>query len=184
MKRREKLLTVAAAVFVVAALTSLTIFAATNSGTQSDPLITLSYLNEKFAPQIKSDLAGELAAAGYELTKKFDAAVASGAPAAPATGSAPQTPPEGGGADVFSVVTLADGQTVKCSIGTEVLLRVGTASAVGETPGLVDSTAGLTLAPAKALEKNHLYMVTIESNGFKATSDVVKVMVRGDYTIG
>ncbi|MDR1298788.1 MAG: hypothetical protein LBJ84_00865 [Oscillospiraceae bacterium] len=178
MKYRKKLLIAAAAALTVAAATGLTILAATNSGDQTNPLITLSYLNNQFAPQIKSELRGEIAAAEADLVKRFDDAVASGA-AAPSVPDASHA----GGADVFAVVTLSRGQTVKCSIGAELLLRIGGAASVGEAPGLVDSTGGTTLAEGGELAVNHLYMVTIDGNGIKASSDTVKVMIRGDHTV-
>jgi hypothetical protein len=175
MKNRKKPLIAVGLALAACVATSLTILAATDSGTQSNPLVTMSYLNEKFAPQIKSDLQSELEAAKKELEKRFDDSVTSGTPGAAS--------PEVGEADVFSVVTLSRGQSVKCSVGVELLLRIGTAAAVGESPGLVDSTGGSTLAAGGALTANHLYMVTIEGNGFKATADTVKVMIRGSYTI-
>jgi hypothetical protein len=175
MKNRKKPLIAIALALAACVVTSLTILAATDSGTQSNPLVTLSYLNEKFAPQIKSELQGELETAKKELEKRLDESVTSGTPGA--------ATPEVSEADVFSVVTLSRGQSVKCSVGVELLLRIGTAAAAGETPGLVDSTGGSTLAAGGALTVNHLYMVTIEGNGLKATSDTVKVMIRGSYAI-
>lgn len=178
MKYKRKLLLAAAAAVAVAAATGLTILAATNSGDQTNPLITLSYLNNQFAPQIKSELRGEIAAAETELTKRFNETVTSGA-ASPASPAAPDSE----GAEAFAVVTLSRGQTVKCSVGAELLLRIGGAASVGEAPGLVDSTGGTTLADGGDLAVNHLYMVTIDGNGIKASSDTVKVMIRGDYAV-
>jgi hypothetical protein len=179
LKNKKKALIAVAAALGVAAATGLTILAATNSGGQSNPLITLSYLDNQFAPQIKSELRGEITAAAAELARKFEEAIASGA----ASGAAPPAAPAPGDADVFAVVTLSRGQTAKCSVGTELLLRIGGAASVGEAPGLVDSTGGTTLADGGALSANHLYMVTIEGNGIKATTDTVKIMIRGEYSV-
>jgi formylmethanofuran:tetrahydromethanopterin formyltransferase len=118
-----------------------------------------------------------VAAAEASLAKRFDDRVSAGV-SPPVSGDA--TPD---GAEVFAVVTLSRNQTVKCSIGAELLLRIGTAAVVGETPGLVDSTDGATLPGGGDMLVNHLYMVTIEGNGLKATSDTVKVMIRGTYTV-
>ncbi|MDR2356514.1 MAG: hypothetical protein LBD92_00295 [Oscillospiraceae bacterium] len=175
MKRRRKTLIAVGAALAVGVAASFTMMAATSSGTQADPLVTLSYLNEKFAPQIKSELQSELETAKEDVVKRIE----SGATA----GTSRPASPEAGGADVFTVVTLSRGQSVKCSVGVELLLRIGTASVTGEPPGLVDSTGGSTLSAGGALTVNHLYMATIEGNGIKATADTVKVMVRGDYTI-
>ena len=50
-------------------------------------------------------------------------------------------------------------------------------------PGLIDETTAETLSNGKALVVNHLYMMTIEGRGVKATADTTKLMVRETYTI-
>ena len=50
------------------------------------------------------------------------------------------------------------------------------------SPGLVDMTAGTTLAGGGALTANHLYLATIEGRGVKA-STAVTLLVRGTYSI-
>ncbi|MEG2222728.1 MAG: hypothetical protein RRY95_08390, partial [Oscillospiraceae bacterium] len=85
----------------------------------------------------------------------------------------------------FTVVSLEKGQTLRGDLGCEVLLRVGTAVCVADSaPGLVDSTDGGSLQNGGGLVKNHLYLMTIENRGVKATADGVKLMTRGSYTIG
>ena len=85
----------------------------------------------------------------------------------------------------FVVVTLSNGQTLKGDIGCEVMLRVGTAVCVASsTPGLVDESAATTLNNGGALVQNHLYLMTIENRGVKATAATTKLLVRGSYTIG
>ena len=84
----------------------------------------------------------------------------------------------------FVLVTLSSGQTLKGEVGTEVMLRVGTASCTGSsTPGLIDTTTAGTIDNGAALTKNHLYMMTIEDRGVKAIAATVKMLVRGSYTI-
>ena len=84
----------------------------------------------------------------------------------------------------FKVVTMTKGQVLTGSIGCEVMLRVGTATCVSnEAPGLIDCTDASILNNGKELVKNHLYMVTIETRGVKATANTVKVLVRGDYVV-
>ena len=85
---------------------------------------------------------------------------------------------------VFQVVTLSSGQTLTGDIGCEVMLRVGTATCVApSTPGLIDETTAGTLNHGGALVQNHLYMMTIEGRGVKATAATTKLLVRGTYTI-
>ena len=96
-----------------------------------------------------------------------------------------QTGASGGtAADTFAVVTLSSGQTLHGSIGCEVMLRVGTAVCVSPSnPGLIDESSAVTLSNGGSLATNHLYMMTIDGRGVKATSGTVKLLVRGGYTI-
>ena len=78
----------------------------------------------------------------------------------------------------FVVVTLSNGQTLKGDIGCEVMLRVGSAVCVASsTPGLVDESAAPTLNNGGALVQNHLYLMTIENRGVKATAATTKLLV-------
>ena len=144
--------------------------AAGSQGTQNDPLVTLSYLTDKATPAILSQVDAKLTQREDELTAKLKAALGGGA--AGATSAA------------YRVVTLTQGQQLIGKEGCEFLLRAGTATCVSDSsPGLVDMTAGSTLAPGGALVQNHLYLGTIDGRGIKAAS-AVTVMVRGAYTLG
>jgi len=147
-------------------------------GTQSDPFITLSYLTGVFKPQVMNDVKNT----EQEMTKKFNDRIATlESQLKPGGGSSGQAATNT--ADRFHVVTLSKGQTLACSVGAEIMLRVGTANGVGTAPALVDYTSGATLASGAALAANHMYLVTIEGNGVKATADTVRVLVRGNYRI-
>lgn len=129
-------------------------------GSATDPLITLSYLNETFMGQIMDRVDQKIAQRNSGLGQS------------------------GAGME-FSVVTLSKGQVLTGDIGCEVMLRVGSATCVAaSTPGLVDETSGSTLSGGGALAANHLYMMTVENRGVKAGADTVKLLVRGTYTIG
>ena len=79
---------------------------------------------------------------------------------------------------------MSKGQTLKGQVGTEVMLRVGTAVCTASSaPGLIDTSSASTLDNGAALAKNHLYMMTIEERGVKATAGTVKLLVRGSYTV-
>ena len=159
-------------------------FAAGGQGSQSDPLVTLSYLTQQTTPAILSqvdsmvdereaELEAQLSAVVDRYVQEVDTLASSGGTAAqPGSGSAS-----------YEVVTLSAGQTIVGSAACEFLLRSGTALCVSDTsPGLVDMTAGTTLAGGGALTANHLYLATIEGRGVTATT-AVTIMVRGDYTI-
>ena len=84
----------------------------------------------------------------------------------------------------FVLVTMKKGETLKGAVGTEVMLRVGTATCTASSaPGLIDTTSAGSIDNGAALSKNHLYMMTIEERGVKATAATVKVLVRGTYTV-
>lgn len=165
--------------FVILFVSGTTILAlATTPGTQEDPFITLSYLTDVFKAQMLEDAKKT----GQELTEKFDSRIAElETQLQSSSGEANASRPKS--ADVFSVVTLSNGQTLTCSVGVEIMLRVGSANGFGTAPALVNYTDGTTLPSGSALTTNHMYLVTIEGNGIKATAATVKVLARGNYKI-
>ena len=164
MKKNGWLLRAAALVLFCGILTTSVSLAA-EAGSSDDPLVTLSYLNETFLDSIMSRVDEKIAQRNSQLPGQ---AGASG----------------GTAADTFAVVTLSSGQTLNGSIGCEVMLRVGTAVCVSPSnPGLIDESSAVTLSNGGSLATNHLYMMTIDGRGVKATSGTVKLLVRGGYTI-
>jgi len=170
------LVVLAAVVFISGA--SILAFASPNSpGTQADPFVTLSYLTNIFRPQVMN----EVRTTEQQMVQRFENRIAE---------LERQLQADGGGqgaagtADRFHVVTLSANQTLTASVGTEIMLRIGTATAFGGSePALVNYTTGNTLSNGSALTANHMNLVTIEGNGIRATSDTVRVLVRGSYTI-
>lgn len=162
---------------VICALLCMTLVigvAYATAGSAEDPLVTLSYLNNIFAPQVTGEMENMVAEKSTELETRFNEALAE----VPTGGTG------GEAASVFSVVTLNKGQVLVGEIGCEVMLRVGTAECVSSgSTGLIDVTDGSVLGDGKELVKNHLYMVTISTRSVKATADTVKVLVRGPYAV-
>lgn len=137
-------------------------------GSQSDPLVTLSYLDQVYNGKVQAMVDKTVDARKAELEQALDEALAG----------------QSGTGAVFSVVTLQKGQTLTGSVGCEVMLRVGSAVCAGtDSVGLIDTTAGSVLAGGGALAPNHLYMVTIEPRSVSAASSTVKVLVRGPYSV-
>ena len=152
-------------------------FAAGTAGSSDDPLVTLSYLNDVFAPSLNDTVDKAVAANESALKKDLDAAI-------DAWSAKIQGQSGAGGTSSYSVVTLTKGQTLTGQIGCEIMLRVGMAACVASgTPGLIDSTGGTTLANGNVLQINHLYLVSVDTRGVTATADTVKLLVRGSYTI-
>lgn len=169
----------------VVALTALCltvgVVLAAGAGTESDPLITLSYLNTTATPAILEQVDGRAEAYEKQLAESLDAAIQAYAKqmdeALVKQEGEQQTAS-------YTVVTLKKDQVLNMDIGCEVMLRIGTAVCVSpSSPGLINTTEGTTLNNEKALVTNHLYMATITGRGVRATANTTKVLVRGGYTI-
>ena len=161
----------------VTLISGASILAFASPGTQSDPFITLSYLTDVFKPQVMV----EVNRTGAELQQSFDARIAALESQLQTNQNSANSAPDP--TDVFSVVTLSRGQSLTCSVGTEIMLRIGSATGFGTAPAIVDYTEGEALASGSALTPNHMYLVTIEGNGIRAAADTVRVLVRGTYSI-
>lgn len=187
MKRNNWFFRLAALLMVSAALCTLTVLAVPGDvGSQDDPLVSLSYLQSVFLPEMLAKVDERVderaAEANEQLRAQVNADIAAleekYAAAGETTGGASGT------VDSFVVVTMTSGQVLYGEIGCEVMLRVGSASCVSPgSPGLIDETSASTLENGKALVKNHLYMFTIVNRSVKATAATTKLLVRGTYTI-
>lgn len=168
---------------VSATVLTLTVAATGGAGTSSDPLVTLSYLNEKFLPQVLADVDKKTASREKDLSSKLTEQVKSETKAfeqkyGTSTGSSGST------ASSFTVVTLSKGQILSMGIGCEAMLRTGSGVCVAASnPGLVDETGGAAIAGGEALIKNHLYMATLEGHGVQAGANSTKLLVRGSYSV-
>ncbi len=155
------------ALLVLCAALSTTAALGAEAGSPQDPLVTLSYLNDTFLNTVLTRVDEKIALRNSQL-------------------------PQGGGGSFsgsgssasFTVVTLSEGQTLTGGIGCEVMLRVGSAVCVSpSSPGLIDETSGGTLNSGSGLSQNHLYMMTIDNRGVRATAATTKLLVRGSYTV-
>ena len=116
-----------AALTLVSCLAMSGVSLAVEPGSASDPLVTLSYLNDVFLGQIMTKVDQKITARNSQLLQQSGGA--------------------GGMSSVeFAVVTLSKGQVLTGDIGCEVMLRVGTASCVSPSnPGLIDETTAASL---------------------------------------
>ena len=161
----------------IALISGATLLAVAAPGSQDDPFVTLDYLMNSFKPQIMADVNS----AAQELSRAADSRIAEFETRLQANQGGMGT--TAGGTDVFSVVTLSSSQSLVCSAGAEIMLRVGTATGFGTAPALVNYTSGDTLADGASLTVNNMYLVTIDGNGVRATADQVRILVRGNYTV-
>ena len=136
------------------------------AGGSYDPLVTLSYLNDTFLGEILNKVDEKIAARNSQIVQQLGGTMGSST------------------SSTFTVVTLTSGQVLTGEIGCEVMIRVGAAVCVASSsPGLIDETTAGTLNNGGALAQNHLYMMTIEGRGVKATAATTKLLVRGSYSI-
>lgn len=154
----RKLRTIAVFCLVAVLLGGIGVYAVTNYGTESDPLITLSYLNAVLKPELEEKY--------NQQTKDSIAALES------------RVDQVSGGA--YAAVTVNANQTLTCKAGCEFLMRSGEAYVTG---GILDVTEGKELAANDWLMKHHLYMAMSDGGAVRANSDI-HLMVRGEYTIG
>ncbi len=155
MKKRFSKFKVTAAVMCF--LSAFTVVLA-EPGTTDDPLISKSYIDTVLMPQIKAYIEEKVGGTG-------------------STGT-PQV------AESFKVVEMKMGQTLMCSAGTELILRMGSAEIIAtEKGGLADTTAGYDLGDKTAMPANHLLIVPVaDGRGIVAINDVL-VMVKGGYEL-
>ena len=181
MKKRK--LRTALCVMLVGTVLAAFVAIAAEAGSQGDPLVTLSYLNDTFLGRllgkVDSKIGEQNQTIRQELEQRIDQAEQEILGQVTGTGTVSGTTAS------YHEVTLSDGQTLYDSAGCEVMLRSGSASCVSEgksTPGLVDISGGGTINHGSALKENHLYTMTAD-RGVKA-SGAVTLLVRGSYTIG
>ncbi|MGM9618260.1 MAG: hypothetical protein ACI3W8_00255 [Oscillospiraceae bacterium] len=185
MKKRHMAAKLALALALVLALTAAGVSVLASAGGQSDPLVSLSYLNDTFLGTVTEKLQTLIKQRDAALKEEFSAEIAAAEKELAGGSGAGSSEPGSYNAPTFVVVTLQKGQTLTGKTGCELMLRVGTATCVASSsPGLVDTTAGSTLGSGGALAANHLYMATVDGRGARATADTVKLLVRGPYTIG
>ena len=150
-------------IFVIAALAAglvlvPTVAYAAEYLSENDPIVTLSYLKDIFAPQLKEEIKSETAVPAPETSVGYE------------------------------VVELSAGQTLTSGTGTvELILRPGSAATViseHEQNGLSDITSALEVLNGEEVGVNHALIIPRnDGRGIKITSDKAYVLVRGDYKI-
>ncbi|MEA4933353.1 MAG: hypothetical protein VB071_07215 [Lawsonibacter sp.] len=149
------------------------------NGDQSDPLVTLSYLNQTVIPGVVSQVETKASTRQTELAKNLSDQITQYKQDIANTGGS------GSASGVsYTLVTITSGQTMFLDVGCEVMLRVGAATVSAATsPALIDVSTGGTINSGTALTQNHLYMATIADRTLMPTAATVKLLVRGGYSV-
>lgn len=178
MKKSDKRWIIRLGAAALSAVMLGTVAALAAGGSQTDPLVTLSYLNQTALPQIVKQAEEKTAAKQKELEQALAIQISQYlAQAGQGTGSG------SGGAASYTLVSMTGGQVMSLGVGCELLPRIGTVTVRANTsPALIDLSTGGTVESGAALTKNHLYMATIADRTLTASGDV-KLLVRGSYSI-
>ena len=129
--QRKWKLTVA---MVCAAVLVVTVAYAATAGGQGDPLITLSYLEQVFQPQVEDTVEQAVTAQRQQLQQRLEQAI-SGWNAQVQEAIAGL---EAGESALFQAVSLGQGQSLVGQAGCEVVVRAGTAQC--QDRGLIDAS--------------------------------------------
>lgn len=168
MNRYSKAVLAAAAAALI--FTSYADSAAEDTGiidTSSDPLVSLSYVNDVLKPQLTAEILNQVSELINSQTP------------------APETPGE------YEVVHLTAGQTLLANGALELVLRSGQGNAVvylkenlSNGVGLSDLTAGSEITNGQPVPRNHYIIVPrADGRGVTITSRDAYLMVRGEYEI-
>ena len=176
MKKPDKRWTIRLGALALSAVLLGTGAALAAGGDQSDPLVTLSYLNQTALPQIIKQVEEKTAAKQKELEKNLADQISQYQQQGGQGSSS-------GGSASYTLVSMTKGQVMSLGVGCELLLRVGSATVKANTsPALIDLSSGGTVGSGTSLTKNHLYMATIADRTLTASSDA-KLLVRGSWSI-
>lgn len=187
------------AVMMIAGLGAI----AAEYGSQSDPLVTLSYIEQVLLPNAQKDVdkavsnamedfEDDLSDSNKDIQSYIDKKLrsfASGDVDDELIDAIAAAVLEQAGGSVtagevsWSVIQVPAGSTVVCEVGVQAILRVGQATCVAAgSPGLIDLSNGETLENGGALAANHLYAASIQGRGIY-TAQGCTLLIAGSYTI-
>lgn len=151
------------------ALTAAT-FAA--PGDTNDPIVVLSYLNDRLTSLIKEYNLEDI----KEIKEKVDSL--SGEPSEPSGSTGGESSSD------LEIVKINAGEKLICGSGTELILREGKATVIGsELGGLSNVTLGKDFGSGMALVPNNLFIVPRDDGRGAYTDSNATFMVRGTYEV-
>lgn len=158
---------------IISSLVSVTmltgIIIAATPGSSSDPLITLSYFEQKIE-DLKEELE-ELIKKGSKDKEKEKT-------------EETEKPEIDTSAFIFKIENLKAGSTLKCGEGTEFIIRTGEMKAVASTSGgLSDVTDGSNIDGDTVVPKNHHIVVPRDDGRGLSVVTGGAIMIKGKYEI-
>ncbi len=167
---KNKLVKTALISGVLVATLSTSLVSGAEAGSNSDPLVTKSYVDSKINNLRETLIEMIKNNNSYNSTNNSN------------NGSVITTPVQD---SQYKVIAVPKGATIFGGEGTEIILRSGKANVVSSTTnGLVNMTTGNDALNGSNVEKNNLMIVPrADGRGLKITTDGANVMVRGYYEI-
>lgn len=150
-----KLIACCVAVVLIASLAILAAGTGSSAGTTSDPLVTMSYVNETFRAELLQQLQQEMNTSQAEYSQSITAMLQSISNRY--SGYAPETSVQ---SDYVSIAVPA-GETLELAPGQQFLVLSGTGKV--SLNMMVDTTSGQSLSSGHALAENHFYTVPGEA---------------------
>ncbi|BAU26543.1 hypothetical protein DFP93_10876 [Aneurinibacillus soli] len=148
-----------AAIAFTVGLVSVGTAAPTEPGTEGDPVVTRSYVE-----QVRQELVKLIQAAPQQ----------------------PSSPTSTGSTTSYTVEKVTAGKTITGMEGTEFIVRTGQVKAVtpGEDYTIPDLTSGTSMPDGEAVPHDHLLLIPrADGRGLTVTSGKADIIVRGDYKV-
>lgn len=201
MKNKRRFTITVGAVLMVCMLATGYAAVAAEYGSDSDPLITKSYLEHVLTPSITNSANSKIKDETntyqsamerkiVELSQALDNKIASLAASLAKDDSFAQKVASFSGGSGNSnnngnweVIEVQKDSFLKLNLNSEVIVQRGSATCIESAgTGLTDLSGGSVLNADEALSINHRYIATTKGAGFKAT-ETVTVLVDGGYTL-
>ena len=171
------------AVIAIACLVLTVTAASTSSIAETDPLVTLSYLNQTVIPKIKQEVTTSVLA---ELDKRE-----AQKPTTPSNPGSTTPTTEAPDSLKYTVVLIKKGQKLMASgestESTEVILRAGQVTCISPytDQGIADMTEAKEIYNGEPLVKNHYCLIPRggDGRGICAVDGDAYILVRGEYNI-
>ncbi len=153
-----------------------------SQGTQTDPLVSRSYIDQVVLPGILSQVDGLMDEREEDLVAELEDVVRQQVEdlqdeLVDGDWEAPEH------AANFEMTTLSAGHTLTAAAGCEIVVRGEGVTLASTAPSsLLDLTDGTTLSNGAPLVVNHLYLVVGDGTAI-ATAGEVSLLVRGDFSV-
>ncbi|MGE5328161.1 MAG: hypothetical protein ACM3KR_01480 [Deltaproteobacteria bacterium] len=174
---KKSILWITTIALIMTVLFNIALAATGTPGTDSDPLITSSYLDKKL-----QEITDSIQTAVKNLEAKVEQNNSNLAIMDKKVESLGNTTGTTGAK--YEIVNLSAGKKIVCQESTELILRSGKAKALGSSMGgLSDVTTGADVISNSYIESNHLLIIPrSDGRGAIAQSECI-LMVKGAYSI-